>query len=99
MKILAERFFPSTGQADLQDTSNQDYPISLEISQTVTIKEIKDTIQKLFTGKVIGLDKILNKVIKAALEALITPLANTTTTYLLKSKLLECYKVTTTIIL
>ena len=71
----------------------------LKISQTVTIKEIKNAIRKLPTGKVVGLDRILNKVIKAALKALTTPLANTITTYLLKGKLLEYYKITTIIIL
>ena len=71
---------PGTGQADLQDTSNQDYPIPLEISQTVIIKEIKDAIRKFPIGKVVGLNRILNKAIKAALKALITLLANTITT-------------------
>ena len=71
----------------------------LEISQTVTIKEIKDAIWKLPTGKAVGPDRILNEVIKAALKALITPLANTATTYLLKSKLPECCKVITIIVL
>ena len=71
----------------------------LKISQTVTIKEIKDAIQKLFTGKVVGLDRILNKVIKTVLKALTTLLANTITTYLLKGKLPEYCKVTTIIVL
>ena len=71
----------------------------LEISQTVIIKEIKDTIQKLPIRKAVGLDRILNKAIKAVLEALMTPLANTITTYLFKGKLPEYYKVTTIIIL
>ena len=46
-----------------------------------------------------GPDRILNKAIKAALEAIATPLADTTTTYLLKSKILECYKEIITVIL
>ena len=71
----------------------------LKISQTVTIKEIKDAIQKLFTEKAVGLDRILNKVIKAVLKALMTLLANTITTCLLKGKLLEYCKVITIIIL
>ena len=68
-------------------------------SQIVTIKKIKDAIRKFPIRKVVGLNRILNKVIKAVLKALITLLANTTITYLLKSKLLECYKVITTIVL
>ena len=71
----------------------------LEISQTVTIKEIKDAIRKLPTGKAVGPDRILNEAIKAASEALTTLLANTATTCLLKGKLPECCKVTTIIIL
>ena len=71
----------------------------LKISQTVIIKEIKNAIQKLSIKKAVGLNRILNKAIKATLKALTTPLANTTTTYLLKSKLLKYYKITTTIIL
>ena len=39
-----------------------------------------------------GLNKILNKVIKAILEAAIVLLANTAITCLLKGKLLEYYK-------
>jgi hypothetical protein len=36
----------------------------------------------LYTGKVLGRNKILNKVIKAAVEAEVILLSNTTTTYL-----------------
>ena len=39
-----------------------------------------------------GLNKILNKAIKAILEAVAIPLVNTATTCLFKSNLLECYK-------
>ena len=37
---------------------------------------MKNAIQKLFIGKMLGLDKILNKAIKVALEKLATPFAN-----------------------
>ena len=60
---------------------------------------MKDAIRKLPTKKVAGPDRILNEAIKATSEALTTPLANTATTYLLKSKLSEYYKVITIIIL
>ena len=53
---------------------------------------MKNTIRKLPTGKVTGPDRILNKAIKAVLKAIAIPLTDTTTTYLLKSKILECYK-------
>ena len=60
---------------------------------------MKDAIWKLLTEKVVGLDRILNKAIKAVLEALITLLVNTITTYLFKDKLPEYYKIITIIIL
>ena len=60
---------------------------------------MKDTIRKLPISKVTGLDGILNKAIKTILKAIATPLANTTTTYLLKSNLLEYYKDIITVIL
>ena len=71
----------------------------LKISQIVTLKKIKDTIWKLPISKAAGPDRILNKAIKAILEAVATPLVNAATTCLLKSNLLECYKDTITVIL
>ena len=44
-------------------------------------------------------NRILNKVIKAILEAVVIPLVNTTTTCLFKGKILEYYKETITVIL
>ena len=73
--------------------------MSLEISQTVTTKEIKDAIWKLPIRKAVSPDRIPNKTIKAALETLTIPLANIATTCLLKGKLPECCKTTTTIVL
>ena len=46
-----------------------------------------------------GPDRILNKAIKAILEAIATPLVDTVITYLLKSKILECCKKTIIVIL
>ena len=39
-----------------------------------------------------GLNRILNKAIKAILKAVTTPLVNIATTCLFKSKILNCYK-------
>ena len=60
---------------------------------------MKDTIRKLPTSKAAGLDRIPNEAIKAALEAVATPLANAATTYLLKGNLPECCKDTIIVIL
>ena len=56
------------------------------------LKKIKDTIWKLPTNKVARLDRILNKAIKVALEAVAILLANTVTTYLYKGNLPNYYK-------
>ena len=46
-----------------------------------------------------GPDRILNKIIKAALEAITTPLIDTATTYLFINKILNYYKKTIIVIL
>ena len=46
-----------------------------------------------------GLDRILNKAIKATLKAIAIPLADTVITYLLKSKIPECCKKTIIVVL
>ena len=56
------------------------------------LKEIKDTIRKLFISKAAGPDRILNKAIKTVLEAVAILLTNTAITCLLKGNLLKCYK-------
>jgi len=53
---------------------------------------MKDIIWKLPIYKATGLNKILNKIIKAVLEAVIIPLASAITIYLFKNKLPEYYK-------
>jgi len=51
----------------------------LNISYTISVKEIKDTIQKLPTSKALRPDKIPNETIKAAVKELAAPLANAVT--------------------
>ena len=60
---------------------------------------MKNAIWKLPISKVAGLDRILNKAIKAVLEAVAIYLINTVTIYLFKSKILKCYKETIIVIL
>ena len=84
---------------DLQNISSQNLPLFIEISQRVSLKEIKDAIRKLPTRKVARLNRILNNAIKAVLEAVTIPLINAATIYLLKSKILDCYKETIIVVL
>ena len=97
--IKLSLFFGFTSLSPLRVKNWLFFKIIISLCQTVTIKEIKDAIRKLPTGKVLGLDRILNKAIKAVLKALITLLANTIIICLFKGKLPECCKVTTIIIL
>ena len=60
---------------------------------------MKDAIWKLPTSKAAGPDGIPNEAIKAASEAVATPLANVATTCLLESNLPECCKDTITVVL
>ena len=60
---------------------------------------MKDAIWKLPTSKVARLNRILNKAIKAILEAVAIPLANAATTSLLKGKIPDCCKETITVVL
>jgi hypothetical protein len=60
---------------------------------------MQDAIRKLPTSKVAGLDRILNKVIKAVLEAITLLLANAASLCLYEGKLLECCKETTIVVL
>ena len=67
MQILSEKFFPSTGQADLSDTIGE-APTEhiIPISNKVTKEELEDTIYRLPNRKALGLDGIPNKVLKLA---------------------------------
>ena len=71
----------------------------LNISYTISVKEIKDAIQKLPISKIPGPDKIPNKAIKTAAEELAALFANIATACFQKGKLPKCLKTTTTVIL
>jgi len=78
-KILAKRFFLKVGQADLQNINNQTYPLLLNISYIISVKEIKNAIQKLLIGKMLRPNKIPNKAIKVVLKELVILFANAAT--------------------
>ena len=66
---------------DIQDINSHLCLLLIKISYAILVKEIKDIIQKLPIRKALGLDKILNKVIKAAVEVVVIPFTNATTDY------------------
>ena len=65
----------------------------------ISAKEMKNAIQKLPTSKALRPNKIPNKAIKAVLEKLATPFANTAIMCFQGGKLPKCLKTITTVIL
>ena len=65
-KILAAKFFPATGQADLNDIAGGSQPesSSLEVEQSVSAKTISRVLKNLPSGKAPGPDEIPNEVLK-----------------------------------
>src|SRR5436190_18986480 len=64
-QILAERFFPGDGLADLSDIeNNQQQTTTIHISTIITPEEVKKVIQKFLNGKAPGPDSIPNEVLK-----------------------------------
>jgi len=64
-QILAGKFFPEGGQADLSDINNE-MPVNhmLNISSTISAEQIEQAIHRLPNGKVSGPDNIPNEVLK-----------------------------------
>ena len=70
MKILAEKFFPATGQADLSDTAGGIHEgNSIAVPQEVSPHLVEETIQKLPNNKAPGPDGIPNEALKEAARA------------------------------
>jgi hypothetical protein len=62
VEILAEKFFPQVGSADLSDI-NEEAPLAaqLDISNWVSEEELKEVIRKLPNGKAAGIDRVANE--------------------------------------
>src|SRR5437667_9331477 len=79
-QILAERFFPGEGLADLSDIkNNQQQTATIHISTIVTPEEVKKVIQKFLNGKALGLDSIPNEVLKIIASTIAEELAQAIT--------------------
>ncbi len=65
-QILAEKFFPEGGQADLSDIDEEaSVNHMLNISSAVTAEQVEQTINRLPNGKASGPDNISNEALKA----------------------------------
>jgi hypothetical protein len=73
--MLKQTYFPLSVKADLSDLERYNYPERISISEKLDENEALNVIKKLIKNKALGLNEILNKVIKrvaGAISALFT---------------------------
>jgi len=75
--ILIAKFFPKTRIIDLSDIETIKEQNVFNISPTISIEEISKLIRSLLNRKVLGLDSILNKVLKVTALVIVKDLAET----------------------
>ena len=91
VQILAEKFFPAGGQADLTDIESGTLPeCILDIPLIVTADALQAVIQKLPNSKSLGLDSLPNKVIKNLKELIVEDLATIISHHFKAGMLLLC---------
>ena len=92
-QILAERFFPGDGLADLSDIeNNQQQTATIHISTIITPEEVKKVIQKFPNGKAPGPDSIPNEVLKIIASTVAEELAQAATDLLSTGNIPQSYK-------
>ena len=74
-EILATKFFPQSGQADLSDINHHEEILRFHIDADVTEGELISVLGKLLNRKAPGLDRIPNKVLKELKEKIILGIA------------------------
>src|SRR6266480_6883781 len=99
-QILAERFFPGDGLADLSDIeNNQQQTATIHIPTIVTPEEVKKVIQKFPNGKALGPDNIPNKVLKIIAPIIAEELAQVVTEFLRAGNIPQSYKESITVVI
>jgi hypothetical protein len=68
--MLKQTYFPLSIKADLSDLKRYNYPKRIFISEKLDENEALNVIKKLIKDKALGLNKILNKVIKRVANAI-----------------------------
>ena len=104
-QILAERFFPRTGQADLSDITGMQ-PTNLDSEQRgfniphiVTKDQVKEVIRKLPNGKATGPDNVPYEVLKEIAPQISKGLAQAFTKQLASGMLPRSFKDSITTVL
>jgi reverse transcriptase-like protein/retrotransposon-encoded endonuclease len=98
--ILAEKFFPQAGQADISDLQEAQYPANrIPIPTGVTKEEIEQLIRKLPNGKAPGPDGIPNEILKVIAPMISGYLAQAINTLLVEGQLPGYLKESITIVL
>ena len=99
-QILAERFFPRIGQADLSDIAGEPNPEQrVDIPYTITKEQVEETIQKLPNGKVAGPDNVPYEILKEIAPEISEGLAQAFTERLASGSLPKVFRDTTTVVL
>ena len=65
--VLKNAFFPPSPQADLRDIAQTEYPNEILFESQVTVRQIREAVNKLAPNKAPGPDEITNRVLKHAL--------------------------------
>src|SRR2546430_3302889 len=76
-KILAEKFFPITGNADLSDIAGEEQPGRrlVDVSPNISPEEICELVRKLPNNKAPGPDEIPNEILKIVVPTIAQGLA------------------------
>jgi len=99
-QILAERFFPPSGEADLRDIACETRATStLDIPSTVTTETIEKTLKGLPNNKAPGPDGIPNEILKKLAPEFSAHLAHAASSYLAQGKIPTTFKESTTVVL
>ena len=92
-QILAERFFPGEGLADLSDIEeNQHITSTVHVSTSVTAEEVKEIIKETPNGRAPGPDGIPNEILKIIAPSIAEDLARAVTNLLEQGNIPEAFK-------
>jgi hypothetical protein len=97
-EVLATKFFPRSGQADLRDVGNEEFP-RFHMDHEVLEETVLATLRGLPSGKAPGPDRIPNEALKQLKKEIAPGLAKAITHIFNTGKIPTCLKQSTTVVL